>query len=63
MNELSSTNPDVHQIFMNGHHVIGVSFWTGVSTDVAIEQKLMSSVKKTGVLTVRLGMTELQRAK
>ena len=49
MNELSSTNRDVYQMFMNDHHVVrrSDSFWAGVSTDLAIEQELMSSVKKT----------------
>ena len=48
MNELSSTNPDVYQMFMNSHHVVrwSDSFWAGRSTDLAIEKKLMSSVKK-----------------
>ena len=57
MNKLSSTNPDVYQIFMNGHHVVRWSnrFWAG--TDLAIEQRLMSSVNKAS------GTTELQHAK
>ena len=65
MNQLSSTNPDVYLMFMNGHHVVwgSDSFWAGVSTDLAIEQELISSVKKTGGLTCARGMTELQRAK
>ena len=65
MSELSSTNPDVYQMFTNGHLVVrrSDSFWAGVSTDLALEQELMSSVKKTGGLTHGRGMTELQRAK
>ena len=65
MNKLSSTNPDVYWMFVNGHHVVwwSDSFWAGVPTDLAIEQELMSSVKKTGGLTRGRGMTELQRAK
>ena len=65
MNELCSTNPGVSQMFVNGHHVVqrSDSFWAGVSTDLTIEQEMMSSVKKTGGLTRGLGMTELQRAK
>ena len=65
MNELSSTNPDVYQMFINGHHVVRRSelFWAGVPTDLAIEQELMSSVKKTGGLTRGRGMTELQCAR
>ena len=64
MNELSSTNRDVYQMFMNDHHVVrrSDSFWAGVSTDLAIEQELMSSVKKTGGMTRRRAMTELERA-
>ena len=65
MNKLSSTNSDVYQMFMNGHHVVqwSNSIWARVSTDVAIEQELMSSVKKTGGLTSGCGITELQHAK
>ena len=65
MNELSSTNPDVYLMFTNGHHVVqwSDSFWAGVSTDLAIEQELISSVKKTSGLTCACGMTELQRMK
>ena len=63
MNELPSTNRDVYQMFMNGHHVVrrSDSFWAGVSTDLAIEQELMSSVKKTGGMTRSRAMTELER--
>ena len=65
MNELSATNPDVYNMFMNGHHVVRRSdaYWAGVSTDLAIEQELMGSIKKTGGLTRGRGMAELQRAK
>ena len=50
---------------MNGHHVVRWSdaYWAGVSTDLAIEQELMSSIKKTGGLTRGCGMTELQCVK
>ena len=34
-----------------------------MSTDLAIEQEMMSSVKKTGGLPRERGMTELQHAK
>ena len=65
MNELSSTNPDVYQMFMNSHHVVRLSdsFWAGRSTDLAIEKKLMSSVKKTSSLIRGRCMTELHYAK
>ena len=58
MNQLSSANPDVYLMFMNGHHVVwgSDSFWAGVSTDLAIEQELISSVKKTGGLTCARGI-------
>ena len=36
-------------------------FWTGLSTDLAIEQVLTRSLKTTGGLTRGRGMTELQR--
>ena len=42
---------------------LAVSFWPGVSTDLAIEQELMSSVKKTAGLTRGGGMIKLQPAK
>ena len=65
MNELSSANPDVYQMFMNGHHVVRrhCSSWAGVSTDLVIEKELMSPVKKTGGLTRGRGMIKLERAK
>ena len=65
MNDLSSTNPNVYQMFMSGHLVVrqSDSFWIGMSTDLAIEQELMSSVKETGGLTRGRGMIELQCAK
>ena len=52
-------------MFMDGHHVVRRtdSYWAGISTDLTIEQELMSSVKKTGGLTRGRGITELQRAK
>ena len=65
MNELSSPNPDLSQMFMNGHYAVRRSdlFWGAVSTNLFTEQEMMRSVKKTGVLTRGLGITELCRAK
>ena len=61
MNELSSPNPDLSQMFMNGHYAVRRSdlFWGAVSTNLFTEQEMMRPVKKTGVLTRGLGITEL----
>ena len=52
-------------MFMNVHHAVqrSDSLLAGVSTDIAIEQELKSSVEKTSVLTRGRGIVELQRAK
>ena len=52
-------------MFMNGHHVVrwSGSFWARRSTDLAIEQKLMSSVKKTASLILGRCMAELHYVK
>ena len=47
---LSETDPDAHQKFMEGYHVVGHrdKFWPGVSTYIIIEQVLMRSIKTHG---------------
>ncbi len=62
MLELSQTHPDVHHSFTNGYHVVRRSdrFWAGISTDLAIEQVLMRSIKTHGGLTRGKGMSETQ---
>jgi len=63
MNKLDETNPEVYKRFQDGFHVIRRSnrYWAGLSTDLAIEQVLMRSVKTTGGLTRGRGLTEIQR--
>ena len=65
MKELSDINPNVYDIFTSGHHIVRRSdaYWAGVSTDLAIEQELMSSLKLTGGLTRGRGTTDIQRVK
>ena len=64
MNELPNTNPDVYQMLDEWPSCsLAVSFLPGVSTNLAIEQELMGSVKKTGGLTRGRAMIKLQRAK
>lgn len=49
--------------FQDGLHVVRRSdrYWAGLSTDLAIEQVLMRSVKTCGGLTRGRGMSESQR--
>ena len=63
MQDLETTNPNIHNFFMNGYHVIRRSdrFWAGLSTDLVIEQMLMRSLKTVGGLTRGRGMTDTQR--
>ncbi|KAK3747021.1 hypothetical protein QZH41_001488 [Actinostola sp. cb2023] len=63
MRELEEKHPDVYRNFQEGLHVVRRSdrYWAGLSTDLAIEQVLMRSVKTSGGLTRGRGMTETQR--
>ena len=63
MQDLNNTNPDLYTAFMEGQHVLRRSdrFWAGISSDLAIEQLLMRSVKSAGGLTRGRGMEESQR--
>lgn len=59
MINLNETYPTVYDLFCQGHHVVrrNDSFWAGVSTDLAIEQVLMKSLKVARVsLVARLSM-------
>ena len=61
MKELPTTFPDLYQQFThNGYHTVRRSnrFWSGIWTDLAIEQALMRSLKTRGGLTRGRGMTE-----
>ena len=61
--EENKNNSDVFKAFKDGLHVIRRTnrFWAGISTDLAIEQVLMRSIKTTGGLTKGRGLTETQR--
>ncbi len=50
-------------VFKKEHHVIRRSdrYWSGLSTDLIIEQVLMRSVKSRGGMTRGRGMDETQR--
>ena len=63
MCDLHKTHPDVHKSFQNGLHVVRRSdlYWSGLSTDLVIEQVLMRGLKTSGGLTRGRGMTEAQR--
>ena len=63
MLELESQHPDVHTSFKLGKNVIRRSdrYWTGLSSDLVVEQVLMRSMKTTGGLTLGRGLTETQR--
>jgi len=53
----------VYKSFQDGLHIVRRSdrYWAGLSTDLAIEQVLMSSVKTCGGLTRGRDMSESQR--
>ena len=63
MANLPNDHPVVHQHFVEGlQHVARRNdrAWTGLSTDLTIEQVLMRSMKTSGGLTRDRGMTEQQ---
>ena len=64
MDALEQEHPEVHEKSLQGLHVVRRSddrYWTGLSTDLVIEQCLMRSLKTSGGLTRGRGMTETQR--
>ena len=63
MLELEHTHPEVHAAFMNGLFPVRRSdgVWSGVFTDLFIEQVLMAGIKSTGGLTHGRGFTESTR--
>ena len=65
MQQLPFSQPEVYKSFLDGYNVVRRSdkFFAGIGTDLMIGQELMRSVKTTGGLTHRRGMTELQRTK
>eukprot|EP00794_Sanderia_malayensis_P019665 gene19665-21612_t len=60
MQKLPETHPWLHAQFTDGHHTVQRTNknWTGIWTDLAIEQTLMRSIKSRGRLTGGRGMTE-----
>ncbi|CAC5379455.1 unnamed protein product [Mytilus coruscus] len=63
MHELSRTNPAINETLVSGFHVIKRSdrFWSGLSSDLVIEQVLMRGIKTTGGLTRGRRMIDAQR--
>ena len=63
MEKLLEQHPGIHQHFKEGLHGINRSHrsWSGLSTDLLIEQCLMRSLKTTGRLTRGRGFYETQR--
>ena len=63
MSKLATTHPNVYQ-FLAGYHVVRRSdrLWSGLSTDLIIEQVLMRRLKTSGGMTRGREMTEQQRA-
>lgn len=64
MTQLHITHPELSEKFHDGLHVIRRSqkFWSGLSSDLVIEQTLMRSLKTSGGLTRGSGLSEGQRA-
>ena len=60
---LPREHPDIYQSFIDGLHVIRRSerYWSGLSSDLVIEQVLMRGLKTTGGLTKGRGMKEEQQ--
>ena len=63
MRKLPETHPWLYQQFMDGNHTVQRTErnWTGIWTDLAIEQTMMRSIKSRGGLTGGRGMTESVR--
>lgn len=53
MQNVDIDHPDVYKAIESGFHVVrtSVRYWAGLSTDFAIEQVFMRSVKTAGGLT------------
>ena len=60
MTDLEKTHPDVYRAFTNGLFPVRRSdgAWSGIFTDLFIEQVLMASIKSTGGLTQGRGLRE-----
>ncbi len=57
--KLQEEHPSIYNHFMAGLHIVrrSVRSWSGLSTDLVIEQVLVRSVKTSGGLTRGRGMT------
>ena len=64
MYNLHITHPQIYHSFSKGFHVVRRTnrYWAGLSSDLAIEQILMRSVKTVGGMTRGRGMDEAQRS-
>ena len=60
MLQLADSHPEVFAFYRSGYHVVRRSdhYWTGLSSDLVIEQTLMRTMKTTGRLTRGRGMAE-----
>ena len=61
MLELPKDLPWLHEMFVNeGFHAVHKRdrYWTGLWTDLVIEQVMMRSIKSQGGLTRGIGITE-----
>ena len=61
LHRMSHLDPNVSQIFKEGLHVVHRSdrYWSGLSSDLVIEQVIMRSLKTTGGLTRGRGFDEI----
>ena len=65
MCSLDKTHPEVYHVFVEkGFHTVRQSdrFWSGIWSDMVIEQDMMRSLKTSGGLTRGRGMTESSRS-
>ena len=63
MNKLETEHPWLHKMFLDGYHTVRKSkrHWSGLWTDLTIEQSLMGLLKGRSGLTRGRGMTESVR--
>ena len=63
MNKLKQDHPWLYQVFVDGYHTVRKSkrYWSGLWTDLTIEQSLMGLLKGRSGLTRGRGMTESVR--
>ena len=63
MQDLANSHPWLHQQFIDGFHAVRRSdrHWSGLWSDLVIEQTLMRSIKTRGGLTRGRGMSDSVR--